>query len=221
MVETNSIVAVIVAICYAALPIKGHEVPLRGYECKQNAQQPCRLCEPGHYCQSETNKQSCGRAEFYCPLGSVLPTKVTDGYYTVNGADDEHRSDQKECEPGFYCSRGKKEICPAGYYCPDAGMGYPTPCGDANKFCKEGSTQPEAVKTGYYSVDTDDGYQQSKDETRRFDQKEAPLGYYAKNGLLFECPEGHYGDTKGLSDDHCSGVCEEGWYCPKRSTSPR
>lgn len=36
-----------------------------------------------------------------------------------------------------------------------------------------------------------------------------------------ECPPGRYGNEEGLESPQCSGECEEGYYCPSGSTSPR
>lgn len=211
----SSILATAVSICLAIAVTQGlHDetVPLRGYECKQNAQRPCELCQQGYYCPSKYEKLPCGNASLFCEVGSVIATQVTDGYYTISG-DEQHRSDQRICEAGFYCKDGVKYICPAGYYCPDAAMTNPLECGDASKFCKEGSIQPQLVSKGHYSIEGS--------PEKRSDQKIAPLGHYAKDGLLHECPMGHYGDTNGLANDHCSGDCKAGWHCPAASVSGR
>ena len=186
--------------------------PLQGYSCKENAQRPCELCEPGFYCPSKFQKIPCGAAYLFCELGSISPAQVTDGYYTING-DEEHRSDETICPAGFFCDKGIKKVCPAGFFCPDSGMVAPLECGDASNLCKEGSTIPQTVLKGYYTI--------GRSPQRRSEQEIAPLGHYAKDGLLYECPEGHYGDTFGLSDDHCSGVCEAGWFCPSSSISSK
>jgi hypothetical protein len=36
-----------------------------------------------------------------------------------------------------------------------------------------------------------------------------------------ECPPGTYGSNTGLTSPSCSGLCEEGYYCPIGSTSPQ
>mmetsp|Transcript_2593 Transcript_2593/g.3535 ORF Transcript_2593/g.3535 Transcript_2593/m.3535 type:complete len:1916 (-) Transcript_2593:156-5903(-) len=46
-------------------------------------------------------------------------------------------------------------------------------------------------------------------------------GHYCIQGIRHPCPRGVYGASKGLSTPHCSGVCDPGYYCPDRSTSPR
>ncbi|KAL3801129.1 hypothetical protein HJC23_002422 [Cyclotella cryptica] len=193
--------------------IRSHEerVPLRGYECKQNAQRPCQVCDEGFYCPHEHEKFPCGAVNVFCERGSVWPTYHTDGYYTISG-DEEHRSDQRPCEPGFYCVGGLKLPCPRGHFCPESAMTAPLECGDPSQICREGSTKPEPVLPGYFSIGIN---------STRHEQQEAPFGYFARDGILFECAEGHYGNTLGLADEHCSGTCEAGWYCPAASISSR
>lgn len=211
----GSILATAVSVCLAVAGTQGlhtETVPLRGYECKQNAQRPCELCQQGYYCPSKYEKIHCGDASVFCEVGSVTPTQVSDGYYTITG-DEKHRSEQRVCEAGFYCQEGVKYICPAGYFCPDVAMTTPLECGDPSKFCKEGSIRPELVTIGHYSV--------IGPPNTRSGQKIAPLAHYAKDGLLQECPKGHYGNTSGLTNGNCSGICEAGWYCPRASGSSR
>lgn len=198
----------IISICLALVFAHPEHVPLRGFQCKQNAQRPCELCEPGFYCPDKYEKLPCGAAHLFCELGSVSPTQMSEGHYTIGG-DEEHRSNQEICEAGFYCTNGLKQTCTAGFYCPREGMTSPIECGDASVFCDEGSIQPQPVSEGYYTVEGSN--------KRRSGQEIAPLGHYAKDGLLYMCPEGHYGDKPGLADDHCSGNCEAGWHCPSAS----
>lgn len=50
------------------------------------------------------------------------------------------------------------------------------------------------------------------------------MGYYCTEGTInkFEhrCLAGRYGDSTGLTNSGCSGVCAAGYYCPEQSTSP-
>ena len=129
---------------------------------------------------------------------------------------------QKPCPAGTYGSiygltnTNCSDICDAGHYCPEGSI-HPTKCSSTHPltyYCPKGHFQPRLVPLGHYSNE----YQ---NETIL-----APKGYYANNanhkeddGLLFPCPSGTYGDVEGLFDSSCSGVCEEGWYCPPESTS--
>jgi hypothetical protein len=193
---------------------------LRGYHCKDDTQsdahQPCVLCPEGFYCPDKKTMIECGSVDVYCPLGSVLPTKVSKGYFTIDEAGPEDkRIAQKICEIGYFCAGGGvKKLCPKGHYCNNIGMTEPLVCGDSSVFCRKGSVEPTAVTKGFYSIGG------SSNATRE-EQKIAPRGYFSKEGIVFACPAGHYGNTSGLFTDECSGICEAGWFCPPASTSPR
>jgi hypothetical protein len=106
------------------------------------------------------------------------------------------------------------KVCPKGLFCNDTGMTEPLVCGNSTVFCREGSVDPKTVTQGFYSIG-------GSSNATRTEQTIAPNGYFSKEGLLFPCPKGHYGNTLGLFTDDCSGICEAGWYCPPASTSPR
>ena len=57
--------------------------------------------------------------------------------------------------------------------------------------------------------------------TQRTTQAKAPRGHYAIRGLLYECPAGRFGASKGMSHADCSGECQKGYYCPPASVHPR
>ena len=102
-------------------------------------------------------------------------------------------------------------ICIEGHYCPEGSIS-PIPCEDASSYCAQGASSPIKVRKGYYSTGGN-----------AFDKKTneaiAPKGFYAQEGLLFECPAGTFGDIEGNSDASCSGPCDAGWYCPPGSRS--
>jgi hypothetical protein len=72
---------------HMASTIKPLLCTLRGYHSKNfsqtNAHQPCVLCPEGFYCPDKATMIECGSIDVYCPLGSVLPTPVTAGYFTT------------------------------------------------------------------------------------------------------------------------------------------
>ena len=91
----------------------------------------------------------------------------------VGGNDNQTRTSERLCEPGFYCRDGVKELCQGGYYGSTFGLihanctgpcepGYYCPtgsisateimCGDPSRFCPENSTIPSFVALGYYSI---------------------------------------------------------------------
>lgn len=104
------------------------------------------------------------------------------------------------------------KVCPKGHYCDATGMSKPLKCGHS-VFCAEGSVEPQSVSKGYYTIGG------------AFDEQEeqviAPKGYYATEGILKECPAGHFGNTTSLFHDNCSGSCHQGWFCPPASISPK
>jgi hypothetical protein len=94
-------------------------------------------CAAGYYCPSYLAKQpqapvhaiwtgkphisafdlECGDNSWYCPEGSVFPTKVSAGHYTIGGDSDRGtRVSEKMCEPGYYCIDGSKYMCPSKRY---------------------------------------------------------------------------------------------------------
>ena len=67
------------------------------------------------------NHTACGTYR-YCPEGSEKKLFVMPGYYGKGSIDDNHYSEQIICEPGHYCDRAKKQICPAGTYGNTSGL---------------------------------------------------------------------------------------------------
>eukprot|EP00957_Ditylum_brightwellii_P028716 2168724-Ditylum_brightwellii.AAC.1 len=182
------------------------------------------ICPAGHYCSglSSTDARPCGAVNLFCPEGSHSPTLVKDGHYTTGVgnvevvAPSETRSGEKLCGPDYGLTSGNcSGPCKEGYYCPLSGTTIATAmiCGDPSQFCPEGSSTTIPVQIGYYSVG-------GKDRNTRTSEIIAPKGYYSVGGELFPCPAGRYGDTEGLSDPSCSGVCAAGWFCPPASVSP-
>ena len=51
---------------------------------------------------------------------------------------------------------------------------------------------------------------------------QCPRGFYCANRYTsLPCPGGRYGATPGQARETCDGACEEGYFCPPGSTSPR
>jgi hypothetical protein len=189
------------------------DIPLRGFICKHNnVHKPCELCHKGYYCRDDKTTVPCGGNSVYCPLGSLTPTQVQQGFYSVGGTNTT-RHDQIIAPKGYYALEGEKTVCPVGFYCPTQGMSSPLECGDRNVYCEEGASEPTRVTLGFYSV--------GGTNTTRHGQIIAPTGYYASNGIVLPCHEGHFGSIEGLTHDTCSGVCEAGFICPIASTSSR
>jgi hypothetical protein len=91
-------------------------------------------CSPGFVCppaSTVSNQTACGGADVYCPGGSVLPTPVSAGFYTVGPSssgvaqvDDDvlSRTAQQICEPGFYCQGGVRSRCLPGSFGAASGL---------------------------------------------------------------------------------------------------
>mmetsp|Transcript_16910 Transcript_16910/g.31665 ORF Transcript_16910/g.31665 Transcript_16910/m.31665 type:complete len:797 (+) Transcript_16910:126-2516(+) len=205
------------------------------YSVTVNGESELIRCPAGYFCPPNSSPSSpipCGGNSFFCPLGSPRPTLVEKGHYTIGG-DHLTRSDERICEPGFWCNNGTRTecdqgyygsqfaeteskcsgLCEEGYFCPK-GSTSPTqlPCGDPGMFCTVGAYETTQVALGYKSV--------GGSLTTRMGEVIVEEGYYAKEGIEYACPAGRYGDKKGLSDEACSGICREGFYCPPASTSP-
>ena len=146
------------------------------------------------------------------------------------------RSFQKECEPGHFCLLGLRYKCPVGfygaltretrprcqglcaqgYYCQLASISpFATPCGAVNYICPNGSSLPQVVPSGFYTVG-------DVPETLRFQKAICPPGSFCPgDGRVYLCPQGTYASEVGASSATCSGLCNRGYYCPAGSTSPQ
>ena len=138
-------------------------------------------CEAGYFC-ANGRKDECGGHGLYCPAKVSSPLPVRSGFYStggVGGSDSVNtKNGEAECPAGSYCKGGERFNCPAGsygdvtqlsvpecrglcnegYFCR---LGSTTPiankcgAGKTNKssvFCPEGSTSPQTVSKGHYSV---------------------------------------------------------------------
>ncbi|EEY68393.1 uncharacterized protein PITG_04849 [Phytophthora infestans T30-4] len=122
------------------------------------------------------------------------------------------RSNQHICEKGSYCSGGVKRLCPAGtygatdglstatctalcpagFYCPSGTADFSQhPCTLRSSFCRQGSSVPTAVDSGYFTVATQTGL--------RSDETICPPGSFCVGGVQYLCPEGTFGATFGLA----------------------
>ena len=136
-------------------------------------------CEAGYFC-ANGRKDPCGAASLYCPAKVSSPIAVQIGYYSTGGANKEKMIQEAQCPVGSYCKGGEKIDCPSGsygdttelvqpvcsglcregYFC-DSGSTSPTQskCSvrvvaalASSVFCPEGSSTPQDVDDGHYSV---------------------------------------------------------------------
>ena len=177
----------------------------------------------GYYCTSALQlcdaALPCGGVGFYCPKGSGAPIAVDDGYYTLPElvSKETTRDSQAPCLAGYQCSAGRK-----------------TPCGSVAYWSATGQPNCTKVTVGYFTV----GGGASLDF--RTGQSLCPIGTYCSGGVKYmaprgkytdttgvsglgsatPCPGGTFGSTDGLTTVACSGVCQEGFYCPPGSALP-
>ncbi|ETP31356.1 hypothetical protein F442_19775 [Phytophthora nicotianae P10297] len=161
----------------------------RGYFCKDGVRSPCPAgyygdrtletrptcsgtCSSGFYCPLaswNSTARVCGDSSLFCPSGSVVPTPVSTGYYSVrpqpfeadiiakaeaSSVESSKSGDiidgQRVCEPGAFCIDGKKFLCPAGRYGDKPGETSPLCTGLCTRgyYCPEGSTSPTQMECG-------------------------------------------------------------------------
>ena len=80
-------------------------------------------CNAGYYCTgaaTTATQNQCGSITRSCGEGASLPNTAPAGTYTTGGANAAAptltRTGQQDCEPGFYCTGGRRTDCPAGRY---------------------------------------------------------------------------------------------------------
>ncbi len=122
--------------------------------------------------------------------------------------------------------------CPAGFTCPPGsttpfGSG---PCTDAATFCPAGSgAEPTPLTPGYHSVFNTTSYApaptiSSSSLTVSVSTTQvlcSPGFWCGGGGTATPCAAGRWGGAPGLQSAECSGLCEEGYFCPAASTTPR
>ncbi|CAM9516582.1 unnamed protein product [Chrysoparadoxa australica] len=132
-----------------------------GWETATSEQSQCLACPEGHYCPSypgpptsSARLHQCGGINWYCPLGSAAPIKVSVGYYTSGGLTDMVQSQQLLCEQGHYCKGGVKQPCAAGLFGSEEGLSTE----QCNGFCPAGyecptaSEHPVECRDGQYAT---------------------------------------------------------------------
>ncbi|RLN87726.1 hypothetical protein BBJ28_00020060, partial [Nothophytophthora sp. Chile5] len=168
----------------------------KGYTCSAGVRSPCPagsygdqemetratctgVCTAGFYCPLASRNSTalvCGHANVFCPSGSVVPTPVWLGYYSIRSAVDGEllpsasgfealsvvstgeqaamneaiRDAQRLCEPGSFCRGGRKFPCPAGHNGDQPGEVSPRCTGRCSRgyYCPEGSTSSRQRECG-------------------------------------------------------------------------
>ncbi|KAJ8535084.1 hypothetical protein ON010_g13655 [Phytophthora cinnamomi] len=212
-----------------------------GYYCPLATTVPLECGSTGVFCPEGSPAPTTATTSYYTTWKAYSGTSVTgeqlalqyvEGYQLAI-QNQTTRSDQHICEKGSYCIAGVMRLCPAGtyggseglataactapcpagYYCPIGTVDYTQyPCTPRTSFCRQGSSVPVAVDTGYYTV--------ASQAELRTDEIVCPAGSYCIGGVHYLCPERTYGATTGLASKACSGRCQDGYMCPRGSTSP-
>lgn len=196
------------------------------------------FCPPGSI---SATQQPCGTGTF-CPPGSERPSRADAGAYVING-DSRRARKQVQCPKGSFCrgNDGVAVLCPSGTYGDVEGLASPhcagacaegffcsrgstsatqNQCGGAHVYCPKGSSKPQPVTTGFYSIGSlsiASHNQNPEDALTRSAQRRCEPGHFCVNGERFPCPAGTFGDTFGLTSSNCAGPCRPGFYCPERS----
>lgn len=209
-----------------------------------------RDCSAGYYCPlaSTTAKQvECGGADKFCPPSSVLPTPVSQGYYTIGllskpgnmqnigmNSDEATRYSQIICEPGYYCIAGVRYRCPTGYYGGRSGLFSAVCDGQCNAgyACPLNSVSPKQQPCGtsadvYCPIGTfipilvpAGFYSVGADHTTRESILPCPPGMWCIDGVKRLCAPGRY-SVSGSPSEECDGLCEKGYWCGAGSSDPQ
>eukprot|EP00501_MAST-03F_sp_TOSAG23-6_P001115 GSMAST32.ASY1.ANO1.1158.1 assembled CDS len=138
---------------------------------------------------------------------------------TLPYADTRLRSEQRPCEPGYFCigpgTKGIRRKCPEGTYGISTELKDDLCSGvcEAGTYCPAGTISPLPCPKGYYCPD---GHAKYPCPPGRYGSL-CDKGYYcpskSTNSKQIKCPVGFYGDTLGLTSELCSGECLDGYYC--------
>ncbi|GLE05146.1 hypothetical protein PINS_up014134 [Pythium insidiosum] len=213
--------------------------PFFDYSSTQFALRRPVACPPGTYCHPGTagnegtmknfsKPQPCFES-MYCPEGSATPFGFG------------------ECVAGFYCPFGERIPCPAGTFCPRAGLIAPIACppGTFNAMVSQSKCTPCPVSyicPGFnrvLPVLCPAGYVCSK-EGLPSPNSLCPAGFYCLNGTgtvdpfrndtrlrPYPCKPGTYclkgvvSDEVRVGDYRYAQNCTEGFYCELASSSPK
>lgn len=163
----------------------------------------CTLCKAGTYAATFDNEGLDCRA---CPEGALCPYDRDEDMGTFTWT-------MIWCPPGQWIGAGEGKgfqdckPCPPGHFCP--GEGEVHKCDGLGMVC-EGGCINECYKCP-------PGTMANYEHTRCLT---CETGTYGKSGLhCTDCPGGTYGDTQGLYNASCSGLCAIGAFCPEGSTT--
>lgn len=199
---------------------------------KRHAEQECpegffcvggvkKVCPEGFRCPTPglSSPLQCGDSTVFCEEGSIEPTQVRTGYYSVGGTN-ATRTGQKIAPRGYYASAGIVKACPAGHFGSSEGLsqddcsgtcleGWFCPsssvsarqiaCGAENRFCPPGSEKPKQVRLGYYTSTEEEPCRPGtyREPTADGNVDVSPVATSRKEGKCVLCRDGY----KHLSGD--------------------
>ena len=189
--------------------VYGNETGLSSPQCSGK-------CKAGWYCpvaSTDSMQVPCVHRT-YCPSGSVAPTYVRHGFYTVTVDEAErvrgdkrqliNKYDEFECEAGYWCSQAIRYPCEGFFYGQRTGETNSNCTGlcAAGYWCRDGSTSPKDNTCGnpaYFCpsgskrpIAVEDGFYSNEDDP--YDQKTSQL----------PCPKGEQELLKLLLKNHHS-----------------
>ena len=176
-------------------------------------------CPAGFYCTADLCEAPlpCGGVEVFCGVGSGKPVPADKGYFTTPE------------DPALETKRVAQVVCPAGNFC---NYGRRKQCGSAASYSIPGQHVCATVSDIHYSTG---GSAQNRTGEQVCPpgtyctggvKYPAPAGAYAERGVnasaaTTPCPAGTFGATPGLVNAACTGLCDEGHYCPSGSTGAK
>eukprot|EP01035_Chromulina_nebulosa_P019898 gene19898-25853_t len=195
------------------------------YNSNSDSKISCYDCDRGYYCvtgSASPNQFSCGSADYYCPQGSASPKPVHSGFYCwysgpnafvddLVDVDRQHCSVEIPCEPGYYCTGGKKYMCPPGTF----GWRYGLNSSLCSGLCPR----------GYYCPSYLTPQLNAPVHTQWPGKSQLKATEYLCGGVEFYCPKGSYYPTAfsggyyttgGGSDNltrYDQAICPKGTYC--------
>ena len=167
----------------------------------------------------------------YCPAESSNPLNVLLGYYS-SGGPPTLRTEQKECELGFYCKFGERKSCPMGSYGNEAKLGFTGTGIEYNQPTIKPTrvpTNPRPTMNPSIISPTSPTGQPSRQPSAQPSGQPTrqPTGQPSASPVIVSEPELRptvnptpapsiykFGDNY-----YCSGLCAPGYFCPENSTS--
>ncbi|CAM9824345.1 unnamed protein product [Bubo scandiacus] len=216
-----------------------------GWFCVGGARIPTGMCSSGHYCPQGTQRGT----QYPCPAGTHSTRlgngRVADcaacpaGAFCASGT-----SKPVLCPVGTYRMEHGATVaadctpCPGGYYCPQLGTVTPRTCGAGN-FSDQGSVSCLPCLVGHYCASEHTSQEvmllamicpagllcpEGQAVVPDASTNACPRGYYCPqgyNGLHAKpCPNGTYGEQRGLSSAAECLPCPAGKYCYRPGIEP-